>query len=93
MKGKIKTSIMIDEDLWEMFKVKASSKSGLKGVSKAVEEALEEELSEQVVTEALENMFSRTSTDVDVKPVKPKVATSAGKVISELRGQAFESLS
>lgn len=88
MKGKIKTSIMIDEDIWETFKVKASSKKGLKGVSKAVEEALEEELSEKVVTEALENMYSRKPTDLQVNPVKPKTVTSAGKVISELRSQA-----
>jgi hypothetical protein len=88
MKGKIKTSIMIDGGLWEIFKVKASSKKGLKGVSRAVEEALEEELSELVVTEALEKMCSRMSTDLEVKPVKPKIATSAGKVISELREQA-----
>jgi len=88
MKDKIKTSIMIDEELWETFKVKASSKKGLKGVSRAVEEALEEELSEQVVTEALENMCPRRSSDLEVKPVKPTVATSAGKVIRELREQA-----
>jgi hypothetical protein len=87
MKGKIKTSIVIDGDLWEMFKVKVSSKGGLKGVSMAVEEALEEELSEQVVAEALERMFSRKSTDLEVRPVRPKVATSAGKIISELREQ------
>ena len=87
MRGKIKTSIMIDEDLWEMFKVKASSKKGLKGVSSAVEEALEEELSEQVATEALEKMRSGRAVDLEVKPVKPKIATSAGKVISELREQ------
>lgn len=88
MKRKIKTSIMIDEDLWKTFKVKASSKKGLKGVSEAVEEALEEELSEQVVAEGLENMRSRRPSDLEVKPVKPKIATSAGKVISELREQA-----
>ena len=88
MKDKIKTSIMIDEELWETFKVKASSKKGLKGVSRSVEEALEEELSEQVVTEALENMCPRRSSDLEVKPVKPTVATSAGKVIRELREQA-----
>jgi hypothetical protein len=88
MRGKIKTSIMIDEGIWETFKVKAFSKKGSKGVSRAVEEALEEELSEQIVTEVLENMSSRRSSDLEVKPVKPKVATSAGKVISELREQA-----
>jgi hypothetical protein len=88
MRGKIKTSIMIDEDIWETFKVKASSKKGSKGVSRAVEDALEEELSEKVVTEALENMCPRRPSDLEVKPIKPKTATSAGKVISELREQA-----
>ncbi len=88
MKGKIKTSIMIDENIWEIFKSKASAKKGLKGISKAVEEALEEELSEKAVTEALENMCPRRPTDLQVKPIKPKIATSAGKVISELREQA-----
>jgi len=88
MKGKIKTSILIDEDIWETFKAKASSKKGLRGISKAVEEALEEELSEKAVTEALENMCTRKPTDLQVKPIKPKTTTSAGKVISEMREQA-----
>jgi hypothetical protein len=88
MKGKIKTSIMIDEDIWTAFKVKASSKKGLKGVSRAVEEALEEELSEKTVTEALESMCPRKSPHLEARPIKPKIATSAGKVISELREQA-----
>jgi len=79
---------MIDEDLWEMFKAKASSKKGLKGVSRAVEEALGEELSEQVVTEALEKMSPGGLVELEVRPVKPKIATSAGKVIRELREQA-----
>jgi hypothetical protein len=88
MRGKIKTSIMIDEDIWETFKVKASSKKGLRGISRAVEAALEEEIGEKVVAEALENMQPRRPSDLEVKPVKPKIATSAGKVISELREQA-----
>ena len=88
MRGKIKTSIMIDEDIWETFKAKASSRKGLRGISRAVEEALEEELSEKVVAEALENMCPRRLFDLEVKPIKPKIATSAGKVISELREQA-----
>ncbi|MBS7620049.1 hypothetical protein KEJ21_05330 [Candidatus Bathyarchaeota archaeon] len=87
MRGRIKTSIMIDEDIWETFKVKASSKRGLKGVSRAVEEALEEELSEKVLTEALEKMCPGRPSDLEVKPIRPKIATSAGKVIRELREQ------
>jgi len=88
MKGKIKTSVMIDKDLWETFKVRASLKKGLREVSRAVEEALEEELSEQVVAEVLEKMCLGRSADIEVRPIKPKVATSAGRVISELREQA-----
>jgi hypothetical protein len=93
MERKIKTSITIDEDLWKMFKVEASSKRGLKGVSKSVEEALEEELGEKVVAEALEKMCPKMPNNLEVKPVKPKAATSAGKVIRELRDQRLESLS
>jgi len=53
MTGKIKTSIMIDSEVWEEFKVLAASKKGLKGISKVVEEALKEELGKKTVAEAL----------------------------------------
>lgn len=88
MTGKVKTSIMIDADVWEEFKIFASSKKGLKGISEAVEEALEEELAEKTVTEAFTKMQSAKTRDLTVKPIKPKVITSAGKVISEMRAQA-----
>lgn len=88
MKGKIKTSILIDRDLWEAFKVKTSSKQGLRGVSKAVEEALEEGLIEKAVIETLDNMCTKKPRELQVKPVKPNTPTSAGKVISELRAHA-----
>ena len=87
MTGKVKTSIMIDADLWDEFKVLASTKKGLKGISEAVEEALEEELSEKTVAEALAKMDGKKLRDLQVKPVKPKTATSAGKVISEMRAK------
>jgi len=85
---KIKTSVMIDSDVWETFKIQASSKRGMKGISEAVEEALEEELSGETVAEALAKMFTRKTTDIQVNPVKPKIPTSAGKVVSEMRAQA-----
>ena len=85
--GKIKTSIMIDSDVWEMFKIQASSKRGLKGISQAVEEALEEELSEKTVAQTLSNMCTRKTADIQIKPVKPKIPTSAGKVIREMRAK------
>ena len=87
MKGKTKTSITIDEDLWRMFKAKAAEERGLKGVSEAVEESLREELSEKIVAEALEEMCTTELTSLEVKPVKPRVETSAGEVIREMRDQ------
>ena len=88
MTGKIKTSIMIDADVWEEFKIFASKKRGLKGISEAVEEALEEELSEKTAAEALAQMDGKKIRDLQVKQVKPKIATSAGKIIAEMRAEA-----
>ncbi|MBS7636762.1 hypothetical protein KEJ37_05450 [Candidatus Bathyarchaeota archaeon] len=85
MTDKIKTSILIDKDLWKKFKLKANVEEGLKGVSKAVEEALEEELSDLIVVKALENMISAPAGAIEVSPIQPKVKTSAGKTIRELR--------
>jgi len=85
LNDKVKTSIVINEKLWEKFKLKASIERGLKGVSKAVEEALEEELSELTVAKALEKMVSAKLRMLEVTPVKPKVKTSAGEVVRELR--------
>jgi len=87
MARKVKTSIMIDADVWEEFKVLASTRRGLKGISEAVEEALEEELSERAVAEALAKMDGKKIRDLQVKPVKPKIATSAGKAIAEMRAR------
>jgi len=87
MKGKIKTSIIIDADVWEEFKILASSKRGLKGISEAVEEVLEEELSNKTVAEALAKMGGKKIKDLQVKPIKPRTPTSAGKTISEMRAK------
>lgn len=78
---------MIDADLWNEFKVLASSKKGSKGISQAVEEVLEEELSDKNVAEALAKMDGKKIRDLQVKPVKPKTPTSAGKTISEMRAK------
>jgi len=88
MNNKIKTSILIDEKLWKKFKLKANIESGLKGVSKAVEEALEEELSELTVAKTLESIAPSGTKILEITPVKPKVKTSAGEVVRELRDSA-----
>lgn len=88
MKSKVKTSILIDENLWKKFKLKVNVEAGLKGVSKAVEEALEEELSEIIIAKALESMALSGVKTLEVTPVKPKLKTSAGKVVREMRDSA-----
>ena len=85
--GKIKTSIMIDSDVWKCSKFKLPLKRGLKGISQAVEEALEEELSEKTVAQTLSNMCTKKTADIQIKPVKPKIPTSAGKIIREMRAK------
>jgi hypothetical protein len=88
LNSKIKTSILIDEELWRKIKLEATVEGGLKGISKVVEEALEEELSEIAIAKALENMVPTGTRTLAVTPVKPKVKTSAGEAIRKLRDSA-----
>ena len=85
MEGKIKTSILIDEELWERFRSRVGGEQGLRRLSRAVEEALENEVCEDLVVDALEKLLEHQKPFVTVTPVKPKVDTSAGKIVRELR--------
>jgi hypothetical protein len=89
MTRKIKTSIVIDGDLWERFKTKVVGEKGLKGLSKAVEEAIEEQLCEDLMIEALEGLLGSEKPPLVVAPVKPEAQTDAGKVVRELRDSRF----
>lgn len=85
MSEKMKTSLFINRDLWEEFKLKVGSRVGLRALSRAVEELIEDEVAELVVAEELSKV-AEASVLIEVKPVKPKVPTDAGKAIRELRG-------
>jgi len=85
MSEKVKTSLFINRALWEEFKLKVESRVGLRAMSKAVEELIEDEVAELVVAEELSKV-AEASVPIEVKPVKPKVPTDAGKAIRELRG-------
>ncbi|MCC6043039.1 MAG: hypothetical protein LM598_05375 [Candidatus Verstraetearchaeota archaeon] len=89
MTKKIKTSIVIDGDLWERFKTKIVGEKGLKGLSKAVEEAIEEELCEDLIVEALERLLGFEKPPLVITPVKPEAQTDAGRVVRELRDSRF----
>ncbi len=82
---KVKTSILVDRELWERFKSRVAGERGLKKLSKAIEEAIEEELSDHLVIEALEELLGPEELPLAVTPVKPRVKTDAGKAVRELR--------
>ncbi len=82
---KIKTSITIDRKLWEELKLKVGSRGGLKALSRAVEEAIEEEVADLLIIEALEREVKSEELPLTISPVKPRVATDAGKSVRELR--------
>ncbi len=85
VKSKIKTSILIDKDVWERFKEKVLSERSLKELSKAVEEAIMEELVEVIVLEEIEQVLPRESIPLSIEPVRPRIKTHAEKIVREMR--------
>jgi len=80
----VKTSLLINRELWEEFKLKVGSRVGLRALSRAVEELLEEGVAERVVAEELSKML-KVPAPLEVKPVKPRIPTDAGRAVKELR--------
>jgi metal-responsive CopG/Arc/MetJ family transcriptional regulator len=85
MRDKVKTSIIIDRKLWEEFKSRIASEKGLKSLSRAIEEAIEEEISDILIIEAFKDQLRKGETPLIITPVKPRIATNAGKIVRELR--------
>jgi len=86
MEGKVKTSIVINRELWEELKSKVGSEKGLKMLSKVVEEAIEDELCELIIVKALSKMLKpEKKIPLTIVAIKPKVPTNAGKVVREMR--------
>ncbi len=81
---KVKTSILIDRELWNMFKRKVVSEDSLRSLSEAVEQAIRDELTDFLVYEGLSDLDAEEVTEVE--PIKPKMKTDAAAVIKELRG-------
>jgi hypothetical protein len=79
MSGRVKTSLFINRELWEEFKLRVGARAGLRALSRAVEELLEEGVAERVVVEELSRILSGPE-PLEVKPVKPRVRrTPAGR--------------
>ena len=87
MGSKVKTSIVVDSDLWKRFREKVVAAKGSRSLSEAVEEALREELVDTIVLEEIEETAPGEGVPrVAVEPVKPRVPTRAEEIVRELRG-------
>jgi len=84
---KKKTSIYIEDELWERFKVRASAK-GVEA-SSLLEELIKEELADQV-SKALEELAGPEDYQLDFDPVKPREPVSP--LIREMRDERADSL-
>jgi ferredoxin-fold anticodon binding domain-containing protein len=87
MGGKIKTTIVIDKDLWSKFKAKLLDE-GVDEVSSVIEEMIREELVVDKVVDSLNELIGGELIQV-VEPVKPLAETAAEKVVRELRESRY----
>ncbi len=89
--GTIKTTITIDEEVWNQLKRTISSKyRNLRKLSTAVEEAIKTFNTSEVLNEFSALLNINTSTypsNKEVKERRPKLETSAGKTIREMRDE------
>uniref|UniRef100_A0A7J3XZ57 CopG family transcriptional regulator n=1 Tax=Thermogladius calderae TaxID=1200300 RepID=A0A7J3XZ57_9CREN len=83
MPDKVKTTIVIDRELWYKFKLRLLE-SGIEEVSNALERLVREELLEDYVVEELTRLVGGEVVS-EVKPVKPLAETNAGRAVREMR--------
>jgi len=83
--GKIKSTIVIDRELWYKFRARLLEE-GIEEVSSALEELVREELLEDYVSQALGGLLNGELPG-EVKTVKPQVETRAENVVRELRDE------
>ena len=86
MVERVKTTIIIDRELWNRFKARLLEE-GVEEVSRAIEEFIREELSEDYVAEVIRGLLGGVEPPLEVKLVKPLVETDAGRVVRELRNE------
>jgi hypothetical protein len=81
--GKVKTTIVIDKELWIKFKARILEE-GVGKVSRVIEKIIREEMLEDYIIASIQELMSREP-PLEVKPIKPIVETEAGKVVREMR--------
>jgi len=83
---KVKTTIVVDRDLWSKFKARLLEE-GVDEVSGVIEELIKEELMlgiDSALVRLIENELIQV-----VEPVKPSTKTSAEEVVRELRESRY----
>jgi len=88
MSGKIKTSIVIDRELWYKFRARLLEE-GIEEVSGVLEELVREELLEDYVSQSLEEMLDGELPE-EVRPVRSLVETRAESIVRALRVEGLE---
>jgi len=83
--NKVKTTIVIDRELWTRFKARILEE-GLEEVSRVIEEIIREEVLEDYVVSAIRELMGKESL-LEVKPVKPLIETDAGRAVREIRDE------
>ncbi len=86
MGEKVKTTIVVDRDLWSKFKARLLEE-GVDEVSGVIEELIKEELMlgiDSALVRLIENELIQV-----VEPVKPSTKTSAEEVVRELRESRY----
>lgn len=89
--GTVKTTIVVDEKVWNEFKRIVSSRyGGLRKLSSTVEEAIRSFNAVDLLNSFSRSIGLDTSAYPSTKEVKsrrPKLATSAGRVVREMRDE------
>lgn len=83
----VKTSFIIDEKIWNDFKMVVLNRYGTKKLSSAVEEALKAFNTLAIIEELSENLGLEISyfSSKELKEKRPAVKASAGATVREMR--------
>ena len=93
----VKTTINIDEETWRRFKDAVSFRYGsIRNLSSAVEEAIKCFNTDSILSQFAEEMGVQTGTYPSLREVeenRPRLATSAGREVREMRDERDARLS
>ncbi len=87
---KVKTSIYVDEELWDKFK-KYALREGKK-VSSLLEEIMRDEMVKEVLDSVLLELAGSEGYEIDFEPVKPKEGL-VSELIREMRDERADHIS